>query len=75
MKNPSILIEAEIAQWHKSQKNQQSGYEYENSFVEMWQRLGAKILQMSVGELPRDVHQKKTAYPNGGHNYTKEPHT
>jgi hypothetical protein len=49
----------EVQQWHKSQQNQTSGYEYEKTFDLMWQKLGKKVLQQSVGELPTDKNKKK----------------
>ena len=52
-------LKAELEAWHKQQKNQQDGYEYEKSFVELWQRLGRDILQESMEELPKSRNQKK----------------
>lgn len=44
---------AEIEAWHSQQQDQQDGYEYERSFVELWNKLGQQVLQQSMGELPR----------------------
>ena len=52
-------LQAELEAWHPSQTDQQDGYEYERSFVELWQRLGQDVLQESMGELPKSRNQKK----------------
>ncbi len=50
---------AEIETWHTGQQDQQDGYEYERSFVELWHKLGQQVLQQSMGELPKSRHKKK----------------
>ena len=50
---------AEIEAWHTSQHDQQDGYEYERSFVELWRKLGQQVLQESMGEVPKSRNQKK----------------
>jgi len=52
-------LKAELETWQNEQKDQQDGYEYEKSFVELWQRLGQEILQESMEELPKSRNQKK----------------
>lgn len=49
----------EIESWEESQERQEDGYEYERSFAEMWRKLGQKVLQGSLGELPKSRNQKK----------------
>ena len=56
-------IKAEIESWHKSQGEQEDSYEYERSFSEMMQKLGQKILQESVGDLPKSRNGKKRSRP------------
>ena len=56
-------LKAEIESWYKSQADQKDSYEYERSFSEMMQRLGQKILQESVGELPKSRNGKKRSRP------------
>lgn len=56
-------IKAEIESWYKSQGEQTDSYEYERSFSEMMQKLGQKILQESVGELPKSRNGKKRSTP------------
>lgn len=66
-KNQSILEEFEqaVEQWKVNQQGQTSGYEYERSFVEMWQKLGTQVLQNSVGKLSASRNQKKTSNKSG----------
>lgn len=53
------VLKAEIKLWYESQEEQTDSYEYERSFAEMMQRLGQKILQESMGELPKSRNEKK----------------
>jgi hypothetical protein len=61
MKTTTDYLAEQITQWKESQKGQTSGYEYEQSFVELWQRLGKEVFQENVGELPKRAHEKKTS--------------
>jgi hypothetical protein len=56
-------IKVEIESWYKSQVDQTDSYEYERSFSEMMQKLGQKILQESVGEVPKSRNGKKRSTP------------
>lgn len=66
-KNQSVMeeIEQAVSQWEKSQQGQKSGYEYERSFVEMWQNMGKRIFQRKIGKLPGSRNQKKTSNKSG----------
>ena len=46
-------------QWKKSQQGQNSGYDYEKSFVEMWQQLGQEMFQQSMGKIKKSRNTKK----------------
>ena len=46
-------------QWEKSQQGQNNGYDYEKSFVEMWQQLGQEMFQQSMGEVKKSRNTKK----------------
>ncbi len=46
-------------QWEKSQQGQVSGYEYEKSFVEMWQKLGQHVFEQSMGAIKKSRNTKK----------------
>jgi hypothetical protein len=62
-KQQSIMEELEqaINHWKESQQGQTSGYEYERSFVEMWQKMGSKMFQNALGKLPGSRNEKKTS--------------
>ena len=52
------LVSHDYDQWAGSQKDQTDAYEYERSLDELMTKLGQRILQMSVGEVPSN-HRKK----------------
>ncbi len=52
-----------LKSWTYSKQQQTSGYEYEKSFVDLWEQLGKKVLQASLGNLPKRNHEKKTSDP------------
>jgi hypothetical protein len=58
-------IAQQLAQWHLSQENQSSGYEYEKSFTDLWQKLGQEVFQSSLGEAAYNKNSKKKSKHNG----------
>jgi hypothetical protein len=58
-------IAQQLAQWQVSQENQTSGYEYEKSFTDLWQKLGQEVFQASLGEAKYSKNSKKKSKPNG----------
>jgi hypothetical protein len=58
-------IAQQLAQWHLSQQKQTSGYEYEKSFTDLWQKLGQEVFQASLGETKYHKNSKKKSNPNG----------
>lgn len=62
-KATEILLK-KIEEWE--QKPKRDGYEYEKSFIEVMQGLNAELLQLSVGELPKDRNAKKKSTPKSG---------
>ena len=52
------LCSQDYDEWNDSQEGQTDPYEYERSLDELMTRLGRRMLQMSVGEVPFD-HRKK----------------
>ena len=74
-KNQSIMEELEqaIEKWKESQQGQTSGYDYERSFVEMWQKMGSKIFQNAIGKLPGSRNEKKTSNQSGENNSSQKP--
>lgn len=60
-KATEILLK-KIEEWEKKPKA--DGYEYEKSFIEVMQGLNAELLQLSVGQVPKDRNAKKKSKPN-----------
>jgi len=58
-------IAEQLQQWHKAQENQTSGYAYEKSFTELWQKLGQEVFQASLGEEKYAKNAKKKSRRNG----------
>jgi hypothetical protein len=54
-----------IEDWETKPKT--DGYEYEKSFIEVMQGLQEGLLQLSVGDLPKDRNEKKS--PNSIRDY------
>ncbi|WKN30806.1 hypothetical protein PZB74_17765 [Porifericola rhodea] len=52
-------IAQELKAWQKSQENQPSGYAYEKSFTELWQKLGKEVFQASIGDNKYAKNSKK----------------
>lgn len=50
------------AQWKDIDKvsNNNTLYDLEKDFVEVWQKLGREVLEKSVGELPTNHRKKKS---------------
>lgn len=56
-------IKEKISQWEHNPQRMESGYEYEKTFVEMWQSLGRDVFQESVGPLAKSRNSKKNSRP------------
>jgi len=52
-----------IEEWEKNPERMQSGYDYERTFVEMWQSLGKDVFQDSIGTIPKSRNSKKNSKP------------
>lgn len=58
-------IAQQLKQWQKAQQNQTSGYGYEKSFTELWQKLGQEVFQSSLGEEKYAKNIKKKSRRSG----------
>jgi hypothetical protein len=56
-----ILLK-KISEWENKPKN--DGYEYEKNFIDVMRGLNEELLQLSVGDVPRDRNLKKKSKPN-----------
>lgn len=54
------LLEVEVDQWLKTEKNITDGYAYETKFMEVAQRVNRVILTKSMGNLPKDRNKKNS---------------
>lgn len=61
----TLLVKKEVMEWFSSQENQTDGYEYEKTFVSCWRSIGQKVLQQSMGKIPRSKNEKKTKNESG----------
>ncbi len=52
-------LRQELELWESSQQFQQDSYEYEQSFVALWRKLGLEVLQESLGKIPKSRNEKK----------------
>ena len=53
------IMQQHYQEWEQNPQRQSSGYEYEKTFTEMWQTLGNKVLQQSMGKLSTDKNATK----------------
>ena len=52
------LMQQKYAQWQEQYSNSSSGYDYEKSFVEMWQSLGRAVLEASANSVAEKDRKK-----------------
>ncbi len=55
----TIIFRANYEKWITNEKRNNSGYDYEKTFVDMMESLGKEVLQDSVGDLPENRNLKK----------------
>ena len=60
------IFEALYAEWESSAERNQSGYDYERTYVEMMQKVKQAILENSVGEVSGNKNIKKKSKPVQG---------
>ena len=57
------IFETLYAEWESNPERNQSGYDYERTYVEMMQQVKQAILQNSVGEVSENKNIKKKSKP------------
>jgi hypothetical protein len=57
------LISKEIDQWLETQATIKDGYEYEEKFMSISQKVSKILLSQSVGMLPKNRNNKKNSRP------------
>lgn len=53
------IFEKYYSQWESNENRMTNGYNYESTFVEMMRKVGAEVLQVSTGEVPKGKNGKK----------------
>ena len=53
------ILEKYLSEWESNPKRMESGYNYEATYSEMMEKVEKEILQLSVGNIPKDKNQKK----------------
>ena len=62
----TAIFEKYITEWESSPQRMESGYDYESTYAEMMQKVEKEVLQLSVGEVPKDKNVKKNFKPDLG---------
>lgn len=57
------ILEKYLSEWESNPRRMESGYNYEATYSEMMEKVEKEILQLSVGNIPKDKNQKKTSNP------------
>jgi len=57
----SEMVKTEVSSWFAAQQGQNSGYDYERTFVECWRSIGKKVFQASLGRIPGSKNDKKNS--------------
>lgn len=60
----TAILEKYLSEWESNPKRMESGYDYESTYAEMMQKVEQEILQLSVGEVPKDKNIKKNFRPD-----------
>lgn len=55
----TAIFRVNYENWLNNGKRNNSGYDYEKTFVEMMERLGEDVFQESIGTLPESRNLKK----------------
>ncbi len=60
----TAIFERHLSEWESNPQRMKSGYDYEATYAEMMHKVGQEILQLSVGEVPKDKNSKKNSRPD-----------
>ena len=62
----TAILEKHLSEWESNPKRMQSGYDYEATYAAMMEKVEQEILQLSVGEVPKDKNLKKNSGRDSG---------
>lgn len=60
----TAILEKYLTEWESNPGRMKSGYDYESTYADMMQKVEQEILQLSVGEVPKDKNFKKNCRPD-----------
>ena len=58
------IFEKYFTQWENDPTRMENGYQYESTYAQMMEKVEHEILQISVGEVPKDKNFKKKSKPD-----------
>lgn len=59
----AAVLSSYYSQWENNSQRNESGYDYEKTFVEMMRKVQQEVFQISVGKLPKSKNTKKNFKP------------
>jgi len=60
----TAIFEKYLTEWESNPQRMKSGYDYESTYADMMQKVEQEVLQLSVGEVPKDKNVKKNFKPD-----------
>ena len=60
----TAIFEKHFAQWESNPKRMENGYQYESTYAAMMEKVEQEVLQLSVGDIPKDKNLKKNFKPD-----------
>ena len=60
----TAIFKKHLEQWESNPERMESGYDYESTYADMMQKVEREVLQLSVGEVPKDKNLKKNFKPD-----------
>jgi len=58
------IFEKHFAQWESDPTRMENGYHYESTYAAMMEKVEQEVLQISVGDVPKDKNSKKNSKPD-----------
>ena len=58
-----LVFESYYSHWENSTERNESGYDYERTYVEMMQKVQREVFQSSMGSVPKSKNSKKNFKP------------
>jgi hypothetical protein len=55
----TTIFKKYLSEWEANPQRMENGYQYESTYAEMMEKVEQEVLQLSVGEVPKDKNSKK----------------